>query len=110
MLPHGARLVRARNARKSAALRYSVSDAEISLDDCPHHSTSSLIRGTHSGCDPKCGASAVLPRGFAIRAGAASGIRSFGIMAEARGAVAGLGQERAGNARSIPSPRKHGLK
>ena len=69
---------------------------------------SSLIRGTHSGCDPKCGASAVLPRGFAIRAGAASGIRSFGITAEARGAVAGLGQDEAGNARSMPGPRKRG--
>jgi hypothetical protein len=40
-------------------------------------------RGMHSGCDPKCGANAVLPRGFAIRAGAASGIIPFGTTAEA---------------------------
>jgi hypothetical protein len=66
----------------------------------------------------------VLPRGPAIRAGAASGIISLGTMAEARGAVAGLGQDRAGNARWLlaahlryplfrimrcPRPRKHGL-
>jgi hypothetical protein len=40
-------------------------------------------RGTHSGCDLKCGASAVLPRGLATRAGAASGIIPFGTTAEA---------------------------
>src|SRR5580704_16679792 len=89
-----------------------VSDKETNIDKRLRYGyscTNSLDRGTHSGCDPKCGASAVLPRGLAIRAGAASGIRSFGITAEARGAVAGLGQERAGNARLIPRPRKHGL-
>ena len=89
-----------------------VSDKETNIDNRLRYGyscTNSLDRGTHSGCDPKCGASAVLPRGLAIRAGAASGIRSFGITAEARGAVAGLGQERAGNARLIPGPRKHGL-
>jgi hypothetical protein len=89
-----------------------VSDKETIIDNrlrCGYSCSNSLDRGTHSGCDPKCGASAVLPRGLAIRAGAASGIRSFGITAEARGAVAGLGQERAGNARLIPRPRKHGL-
>jgi hypothetical protein len=54
---------------------------------------------THSGCDLQCGASAVLPRGLATRAGAASGIIPFGTTAEAWGAVTGLGQDRAGNAR-----------
>ena len=46
-------------------------------------STNLAHRGTHSGCDPQCGASAVLPRGLAIRAGAASGIKPFGTTAEA---------------------------
>ena len=35
---------------------------------------------------------------------------STGITAGARGAAAGLGQERAGNARELPRPRKPGLK
>src|SRR5262249_59721290 len=46
------------------------------LDKCHQRGympPSSLIRGTHSGCDPQCGASAVLPRELAIRAGAALG-------------------------------------
>jgi len=67
-------------------------------------------RGTHSGCDLKCGASAVLPRGLATYAGAASGIIPFGTTAEAWGAATALGQDRAGNARLILDPRKHGLK
>jgi len=70
---------------------------------------------------PESGASAVLPLGFAIRAGAALGIMPSGITTGARGAVTGLGQGRAGNARCVlcvrdlrgscigPSPRKHGL-
>ena len=41
----------------------------------------------------------MLPRGLATRAGAASGIIPFGTTAEAWGAVTGLGQDRAGNAR-----------
>jgi hypothetical protein len=61
-------------------------------------------RGTHSGCDPQCGASAVLPRGLATRAGAASGIIPFGITAEAWGAATALGRDRAGNARLILDP------
>ena len=69
----------------------------------------SLVRGTHSGCDLKCGAGAVLPRGLATRAGAAPGIIPFGTTAEAWGAATELGQDRAGNARLIPSPGKHGL-
>ena len=48
----------------------------------------------------------MLPRGFAVRAGAALGIILFGTTAEAWGASTGLGQERAGNARRA---RKHGL-
>ena len=47
--------------------------------------------------------------GLATRAGAASGIIPFGTTAEAWGAATGLGPDRAGNARLIPSPRKHGL-
>ena len=39
------------------------------------------------------------PRGFATRSGAALGIILFGTTAEARGAAAGLRQERPGNAR-----------
>ena len=65
-----------------------VSDKETNIDNrlrCGYSCSNSLDRGTHSGCDPKCGASAVLPRGLAIRAGAASGIRSFGITAETTG-------------------------
>jgi len=45
-----------------------------------------------------------------VRTRAASGIMSTGITAGARGAAAGLGQERAGNARELPRPRKPGLK
>jgi hypothetical protein len=45
-----------------------------------------------------------------VRSRAASGIMSTGITAGARGAAAGLGQERAGNARELPRPRKPGLK
>jgi hypothetical protein len=45
------------------------------------------------------GASAVLPRGFAVCAGAALGIILFGTTAEVWGASTGLGQARAGNAR-----------
>jgi hypothetical protein len=93
-----------------------VSDKETIIDNrlrCGYSCSNSLDRGTHSGCDPKCGASAVAPRELAIRAGAASGIR---------------GQERAGNARwplsshelfgkpvstfrimRCPRPREHGL-
>jgi hypothetical protein len=56
------------------------------------------------------GASAVPPRGLATRAGAALGIIPFGTTAEAWGAATELGQDRAGNARPIPNPRKHGLK
>jgi hypothetical protein len=41
---------------------------------------------------------------------AASGIMSAGITAGARGAAAGLGQESAGNARTLARPRKPGLK
>jgi hypothetical protein len=51
----------------------------------------------------------VLPRGLATRAGAALGIIPFGTTAEAWGAATGLRPDRAGNARLIPSPRKHGL-
>ena len=50
----------------------------------------------------------MLPRGLASRAGAASGIIPFGITAEAWGAATELGQDRAGNARLILDPRKHG--
>jgi len=52
----------------------------------------------------------VLPRGLATYAGAASGIIPFGTTAEAWGAATALGQDRAGNARLILDPRKHGLK
>jgi hypothetical protein len=62
------------------------------------------LTGTRSGCDPQCGASAVLPRGLATRAGAASGIIPFGITAEAWGAATALGRDRAGNARLIFDP------
>jgi hypothetical protein len=48
-------------------------------------------RGTHSGCDLKCGASAVLPGGFATRAGAAPGIMLTGITTGPWGASTGLG-------------------
>ena len=41
----------------------------------------------------------MLPRGFAVRAGAALGIILFGTTAEVWGASTGLGQARAGNAR-----------
>ena len=51
----------------------------------------------------------MLPRGLASRAGAASGIIPFGTTAEAWGAATELGQDRAGNARLILDPRKHGL-
>src|SRR5580704_4411531 len=44
-----------------------------------------------------------------VRTRAASGIMSTGITAGARGAAAGLGQERAGYARELPRPRKPGL-
>jgi hypothetical protein len=68
-----------------------------------------LTKGRHREGTPDVGASAVLPRGFARRAGAASGIMSFGTMADARGAAAGLGQADTGNARKKPRPRKPGL-
>ena len=42
--------------------------------------------------------------GFAIRAGAASGIIPFGTTAEAWGAVTALGRDRADNARLILDP------
>jgi hypothetical protein len=51
----------------------------------------------------------VLPRGLAIRAGAASGIIPFGTTAEAWGAATALGAGKAGNACLTPNPRKHGL-
>ena len=51
----------------------------------------------------------MLPRGLASRAGAAPGIIPFGTTAEAWGAATELGQDRAGNARLILDPRKHGL-
>jgi hypothetical protein len=67
-------------------------------------------RRAHSGCDPEGGVRAVPAGGLANRSRAASGIMSAGITAGARGAAAGLGQERAGNARELPRPRKPGLK
>ena len=51
----------------------------------------------------------MLPRGLATRAGAASGIIPFGTKAEAWDAATALGPDRAGNARLILDPRKHGL-
>ena len=51
----------------------------------------------------------MLPRGVAIRAGAASGIIPFGTTAEAWGAATALGPDRTGNARLILDPGKHGL-
>ena len=50
------------------------------------------------------GASAVLPRGLATRAGAALGIIPFGTTAEAWGAATALGRDRADNARLILDP------
>jgi hypothetical protein len=51
----------------------------------------------------------LLPRGLAIRAGAAPGINPFGTTAEAWGAATEPGQDTAGNARLILDPGKYGL-
>ena len=67
-------------------------------------------KGRHHEGAPDCvsgrGARA---RTDTVRSRAASGIMSTGITAGARGAAARLGQERAGNARELPRPRKPGL-
>ena len=51
----------------------------------------------------------MIPRGLATRAGAASGIIPFGTTAEAWVLPLHWDKDRTGNARLIPSPRKHGL-
>src|ERR1700677_4594110 len=55
------------------------------------------------------GTRAVPARGVTTRARAAPGISHAGTTAGAGGAVPGLGQVKAGNARRDPRPRKHGL-
>src|SRR5579863_8261689 len=61
-------------------------------------------RRAHSGCDLEGGASAVPAGGLANRARAALGISHAGTTAGAGGAVPGLGQVKAGNARGIRFP------
>ena len=73
----------------------SVSDTCLSI---------SLIEGRIPDAIRNVGASAVLPRGLATRAGAALGIIPFGTTAEAWGSATALGRDRAGNARLIFDP------
>ena len=73
--------------------------------------TARWSKGRHHEGAPGCGSGrGARARTDTVRSRAASGIMSTGITAGARGAAAGLGQERAGNARELPRPRKPGLK
>ena len=107
-----------------------VTVTETTLDKCLYFSyiafRISLGRDV-SGCDPTYGASAVPAGGLANRTRAVSGIMQAGITTGRWGAATGLGQARAGNARTncvrccprkgdryrsafSPRPRKPGLK
>ena len=66
-------------------------------------------RGTFREGTFESGTGAVPARGVTTRARAALGIIHAGTTAGAGGAVPGLGQAKAGNARQNPRPRKHGL-
>src|SRR5579863_1370595 len=89
-----------RNAASQSRRREVTSVFDIDTE----HPSKLAHRRVHSGCDLEGGASAVPAGGLADRSRAALGISHAGTTAGAGGAVPGLGQVKAGNARGIRFP------